>query len=196
MWSGSLYTVKSNNSQRLALLQHEQLVGSLATANHYWIAKKKKKKKKKTTGFKRVEKTESLSHICKFLFVTLEMAFMVPAWCQRWLSLGFLSLVTTSPFSYILWAKDDLRATAHRQSWKCGSLLEIFLKLPLPSPPSTTQWCHSHKHIYLLLPHGVCGWYFYLIEKEDQEAGGRNTASLLWDLGSCVFLSSLYCDIL
>lgn len=95
MWSGSLYTVKSNNSQRLALLQHEQLVGSLATANHYWIAKKKKKKKN-TTGFKRVEKTESLSHICKFLFVTLEMAFMVPAQ---------LDARDGSPWdSFLLWA--------------------------------------------------------------------------------------------
>ena len=45
MWSGSLYTVKSNNSQRLAVLQHEQLVGSLDTANHYWIAKKEKTNK-------------------------------------------------------------------------------------------------------------------------------------------------------
>ena len=181
MWSGSLYTVKSNNSQRLALLQHEQLVGSLATANHYLIAKKKKRKKEKhnrlqESGKDRVTESYLQISVCHF---RNGLHGPSPAWRQRWLSLGFLSLVSTSPFSYILWAKDDLRATAHRQSWKCGSLLEIFLKLPLPSPPSTTQWCHSHKHIYLLLPHGICGWYFYIIEKEDQEAGGRNTASLL-----------------
>lgn len=150
--------------------------------------------KKKKKGCSIVEKTYSLSHLCKFLvcfsFASLETAFMFPAWNQRWLSLGFISLVSVPSFGCILWGKDFIRDwAAHRLIWKCGSPTEIFPKLPrlpclLPANPATPInafpfWSTASVDSFSISTVRYC------------DAAGRSTDSLLFDLWLCVFFVSI-----
>lgn len=71
----------------------------------------------------------------------------------------------------------------------CGNIPEA------AHPPPASDAIHVNAFTFYCCTASVGGSATY-IEREDWEAGGRNTASLLCDLGSCVFLSLLSCKLL
>lgn len=169
-------------------------MGSPATANHYWISKYKLKYSRKDTF---IEWYLQIS--CMFLFAGLETAFRFPAWHQGWLSLGFTSLMSASSFSHILWAKEFIKiVVAYGQSWKRGSPVEMFLKLP-PRPTFHQLANHTigtNTFSFDCSTVSMNGISTCVGRRSDQELACRNTDSLLYHLGLCVFWSSLNCNLL
>lgn len=130
-----------------------------------------------------------------FLFASLERAFMLPAWHQRWLSLGFTFLVSAASFGHISRAKYFYKGNGGSQTE-----LEMWFSYGnIPEAPSSLHPLLASHAIHTNTLAFYCitaSWMAFLPKREKMVRQHTGALTLCSDLRWCVFLFPLNCNLL